>query len=136
LFFAVSAGAQQPAAGPPLVFQRLCGACHKPDTGVAMRRTTEQWQETVEKMISKGLKASDEDLNAVLDYLIAQYGKVDVNRAPAAEIAEVLGVTAKDAARIVKHRRDHGKFEDFEALANVPEIDRKRLEQLRDAIAF
>jgi competence ComEA-like helix-hairpin-helix protein len=136
LFLPGAARAQHPAARPSDVFQKLCGTCHKAETGIVTRRTTEQWQETIEKMISKGLKASDEDLNTVLDYLVGQFGKVNVNRAPAAEIAEVLGVSAKDAARIVKHRRDHGKFEDFEALAKVPEIDLKKLDQLREAIAF
>ncbi len=134
---ALSLAAQEtPAARSKEVFLKLCGACHKPEMAVAVRRTTEQWQESIEKMLSKGLKASDEDLNAVLDYLVQQYGRVNVNRASAAEIAEVLGIPAKEAAAIVKFRRDNGRFEDFDALSKVPNLDLKKLEKSREAISF
>ena len=134
---AVASRAQEASAGRPQeVFQKVCGLCHKPETGLATRRTREQWRETLEKMISKGLKATDEELNTVFDYLVGQYGRVNVNRAAADEIAEVLGVSAKEAARIVKHRRDNGKFEDFDALGKVPDLDLKKLEKSREAISF
>lgn len=134
---AVAGSAQEASAGKAKeVFQKVCSSCHKPETGVATRRTREQWQETIEKMLAKGLKASDDDLNTIFDYLVAEYGKVNVNRATASELAEVLGLPAKEAERIVRYRRDKGKFEDFEALGKVPDIDVKRLEKSREAISF
>ena len=134
---AVAGSAQEASAGKSKeVFQRVCSACHKPETNVSARRTREQWLETIEKMVAKGLKATDEELNTVLDYLVGQYGRVNVNRAAAADIAEVLGVSAKEAALIVKYRRDKGRFEDFEALGKVPDLDLKKLEKGREAISF
>ena len=118
------------------VFSKVCGSCHAPELAFSTRRSKEQWQELVDLMVSKGLKASDEDLTTAMSYLIRQHGRVNVNRARAEEIAEVLGLTAKEAEVIVKQRKDGGKFEDFEALAKTPGVDLQKLEKSREAIAF
>ena len=39
-------------------------------------------------------------------------------------------------AQIVKYRREHGPFEDFDALAKVPGLNLEKLEKKRDAISF
>jgi DNA uptake protein ComE-like DNA-binding protein len=36
----------------------------------------------------------------------------------------------------VKYRKEHGRFEDFEALGKVPGVDSKKLEKSREAIGF
>jgi competence ComEA-like helix-hairpin-helix protein len=48
----------------------------------------------------------------------------------------VLGLTKQQASAVVAYRREHGKFEDFEALAQVPGIDAAKLEPLQDAISY
>lgn len=131
----IGSGQDSPGKGSKEALLRVCSSCHKPES-VISRRTKEQWEETVEKMISKGAKGSEEDFLAAFDYLVAQYGKVNVNRAAAGEIAEVLGIPDREADLIVKYRREKGKFEDFEGLAKVPDIDLKKLERNRDAISF
>ena len=137
LALAVAGSAQEASGGRPKeMFQKVCASCHKPESVVSTRRTREQWLDTLEKMISKGLKATDEDLNAVLDYLVGQYGRVNVNRATADDIAEVLGLSPKEAEVIVKYRKDNGKFEDFDALSKVPGVDLKQLEKSREAVSF
>src|SRR5947209_2582163 len=90
------------------VFEKVCGSCHRPDRALATRRSKEQWQEMIDLMIAKGLKASDEELAVTTAYLAAQYGRVNVNRAAADEIAEVLGLDAKEAEAIVKFRKESG----------------------------
>jgi cytochrome c oxidase cbb3-type subunit 3 len=72
LAMAAAGGAQESSQ----LFQRMCGTCHKPELAVSTRRTREQWQETIDSMVAKGMKGSDKDLNSVLDYLVAQYGRV------------------------------------------------------------
>ena len=118
------------------VFSKVCGTCHAPEMALSTRRSKEQWQELVDLMISKGLKASDDDLTAATNYLIRQRGRVNVNRAGAGEIAEVLSLSDKEAEAIVKQRKDSGKFEDFDALAKVPGVDLQKLEKSREGIAF
>jgi competence ComEA-like helix-hairpin-helix protein len=137
LMSAAAAVAQEPAAEKSkAVFEKVCSGCHQAEAALATRRSKEQWQETFDKMVGRGLQASDEDLTVAFNYLVARYGRVNVNRAAAADIAEILAVTAKDADAIVKYRKESGRFEDFESLAKVPGIDLKQLEKSREAISF
>jgi competence ComEA-like helix-hairpin-helix protein len=119
------------------VFQRVCSNCHPIARVTAMRRSHAQWEEVIGTMISaRNAKISDEEFDIILGYLSKEYGRVNVNSAPANEIAEVLGVDDKLAAAIVAYRGEHGKFADFDALAEVPGIDREALEKKREAIIF
>ena len=129
---AAAGGAQE----LPSLFQRVCGTCHKPERAVSTRRTRQQWEETIDLMVEKGMKSSDEELTKVLDYLVGQYGRVNVNTAAAGDIAEVLGLTAKEAEAIVKYRKDKARFEEFDDLGKVPGVDLKKLEKRREAISF
>ena len=123
-------------AGSKEAFTKLCATCHRPETVVASRRSRSQWEDTLEKMIAKGAKGSDDEFLLVLDYLIALYGRVNVNNATASEIVEIVGIPREQAEGIVKHRRASGRFEDFEGLTKVPGVDTKQLEKMRDAISF
>lgn len=62
-----------PAKGGEVV-QKVCGVCHTTQSVLIVRRTRSQWQETIDKMVAMGAKASDEDFATVLNYLTAQYG--------------------------------------------------------------
>lgn len=95
LFAAVltaSVGAQRPTtptAGqgqvPPLVAvsgpdareataRRVCGQCHPFETVIAIRRTPAQWQATVDNMVGRGLRATSDELSAVVGFLSDKYG--------------------------------------------------------------
>ena len=54
-------------------FERVCGTCHKPEIAISTRRSRAQWQESISSMVLKGLKAPDDELNLVLDYLAANH---------------------------------------------------------------
>ncbi|MEZ5401951.1 MAG: helix-hairpin-helix domain-containing protein [Bryobacteraceae bacterium] len=136
LFAAEEGPASGAPAGSKEAFQRLCVTCHKQEVVLASRRTRAQWEDTFEKMIAKGAKGSDEDFLLALDYLVADYGRVNINNATASEIVEIVRLPRDQAEAIVKHRRASGRFEDFEALAKVPGLDTKQLEAMRRAITF
>jgi len=72
-------------------FERVCGQCHKPEIGLGTRRSKAQWQETVNSMVSKGLKAPDDELTLVIDYLSTNYGNVIVPATTAAPPARGRG---------------------------------------------
>jgi competence ComEA-like helix-hairpin-helix protein len=119
------------------VFTTNCARCHPIDRVTAMRRSRPQWEEAITTMITaRGAQVSDDDFDIILDYLVKEYGRVDVNRASAEDLVEVLNISEKLAAAIVAYRKEHGRFEDFDALAKVPGIDREQLETKRDAITF
>jgi competence ComEA-like helix-hairpin-helix protein len=118
-------------------FTRNCVKCHPVDRIVGSRRTRTQWEEVMTTMqTARGAAISDEDWDVILDYLVKQHGRVNVNRANADDLVEVLGLTSESADTIVKYRREHGNFEDFDAFAKVPGLDLGKLEKKRDAISF
>jgi competence protein ComEA len=118
------------------VFEAMCANCHPLEDVTSARKSKAQWQETIDTMIANGATGTDADFTTVLAYLIAQYGRVNVNKAPADEIAEVLELPLKDAEAIVKYREDKGKFEDFDALAKVPGLDVEKLTKKKTAVSF
>jgi competence protein ComEA len=101
-----------------------------------MRRTKADWEDVINKMIEKGASGTDKEFETVFDYLTRTYGKVYINSAKAEEIAAVLTLSKKDADAIVSFRTANGPFKDFDAVKKVPEIDTKKLDERKDAVAF
>jgi competence protein ComEA len=62
--------------------------------------------------------------------------KINVNRAPAAELELLPDVGPALAARILDHRAKHGAFKSLEDLDAVSGIGPKTLEKLKDRIVF
>ncbi|MBP6824809.1 MAG: helix-hairpin-helix domain-containing protein [Acidobacteria bacterium] len=122
--------------GSPELLQKVCGSCHALSKVTGARRSRAQWEEVTDKMISSGAKASDDEFTAVINYLVSQYGRANVNTASASEIAEATGLSEQEAEAIVKYRKDKGKIEDFDALSKTPGVAIEKLEKSRDAISF
>jgi competence protein ComEA len=133
---AVLAASQTPDVDAQATFTRICVKCHTPDRIVNDRRTRDQWQEEIDKMVAKGATGTDDELATVLDYLLRHHGRVDMNRAAAGDMCLILSVPASQADAIVAYRKEHGKFEDFDALSKVPGIDVDKLSRERDAMSF
>ena len=122
-----------PAAG---VFAQTCAKCHDAARITALRRTSAEWEDVIKKMIEKGAPGSEKDFETVYDYLLRNYGKVFINAAPASELVTILGLSEKDAKSIVAYRESKGPFADFDAVKKVPDIDVKKLDEHKDAVAF
>ena len=115
------------------VFRRVCVLCHDPGRIVTGRRTGLEWGEVINTMVTKGAKASDEDLQTVFLWLATHFGKVNVNTAPADELSAVLGVTPQAGEAIVKARAQ-GRLESMDALGKVPGLDVSKISP--DAVVF
>jgi competence protein ComEA len=87
-------------------------------------------------MMERGAQVSDGDFEDVMDYLLRHYGRINVNKAAAEDLALVTGLSKKDAEAVVSYRDGHGDFPDFDALAKVPEVDVEKLNKARDAMTF
>ena len=125
----------RPAPGRE-VFLKLCSDCHGIEDVIASRRSRDQWREVIDRMVDKGAAGTEDELAATLRYLLAAYGRANLNKATAADIALVLGIPTEQAEAIVKYRTVNGPFEDFDALSKVPDLDVPKLSKIRDAIAF
>ena len=60
-------------AGRTLV-EHACANCHSLDNVVRARRTRAQWAAKVDEMIARGARISDDDADAIVEYLAENVG--------------------------------------------------------------
>jgi hypothetical protein len=73
---------QAPAAGggaPALtdgatLLETRCSACHSADRPKQAKKTRDQWDQTVTRMIGKGAQLTDAEKAVLVDYLAKTYG--------------------------------------------------------------
>ena len=116
--------------------QRVCATCHDLETVTGTRRTKLGWERMIEDMVGRGAEGSEDDMAAIVAYLTANFGKVNVNTASAQEIEKMLEFTPKEAQAIVEFREKSGKIADFEQLQKVPGLSTDKLQAKRPKIAF
>jgi competence ComEA-like helix-hairpin-helix protein len=133
---AAPAAQAEPRPAPPPAFTKVCVKCHPVEKIVEGRRYRTQWDQVLEAMVARGAIATDQELDVIFDYLVANYGRVEINTAAADEIAEVLHVEPNVAAAIVQQRTSTGRIADFDALKAVPGVPVAALEKMRDAIVY
>jgi hypothetical protein len=145
---AASLGAQAPAItaiaglatilpdGPEkTVVVRMCTSCHELSIGAKQRMTRDNWAELVDNMAGRGAEGTPEEFDAVVGYLARNFGPpVDVNTASANDL-EKAGFTKDEVAAIVRVRADH-PLHSAADLVNVGTLTRKRIDELKDGLAF
>ena len=53
----------------------VCTQCHELTRITSKRRSKEEWNDTVDKMATRGAKASDEEFETIVTYLAKYFGK-------------------------------------------------------------
>jgi hypothetical protein len=56
--------------------QKYCATCHATSVWTKQHHTEAQWSSIMDNMISKGLNASDDDVDTITAYLAAHFGPV------------------------------------------------------------
>ena len=64
-----------PEAPAKALVVRACTACHQAPQIVAQRRTAEEWDTMVSKMVDRGATLTDEEQDQVYDYLLKYFGQ-------------------------------------------------------------
>ena len=119
------------------VFENTCGGCHGADIVIGQTGTREVWQDTVDSMRGRGATGSEDDFKLIVNYLTKYFGvPVNVNQAPAKDLASNLDLTSAEADAIVKTRTDKGNFKDWADLSKVQGLDIKKLEPIKSRIKF
>ena len=138
-FASATAFAQLPDGPGKEAVQQVCGSCHGVDVIEGHHQSRDEWVATVQNMIQRGAEGTEEQFNAVLGYLVKNFGpqlpKVNVNQASAADLQSGLGLTDKEAAAIVK-QREKAQFKAIEDLKKVPDLDYKKIEAQKDRVIF
>ena len=122
-------------AADKAAFEKVCGTCHA-SSMISEIRTEPEWKETVEHMVSIGANGTEEELEAVMRTLLRTQTKVNVNKAGAAELPLVLGISDATARAVVNYRAAHGNFKTLADLKKVPGIDAAKLEARKDRVVF
>jgi len=120
---------------------RACSRCHAPELATAQRLTRDQWQATISKMANLGAEASDNEFEAILNYLAQNFGPqaaqpVNVNKATAVEIECVLELTRSESRAIVQYRQQHGPLKTLDDLSKVPGLDSKKIMARKSLVTF
>jgi competence protein ComEA len=117
-------------------FVDSCGGCHDLVASVAKRHTVKEWDAVITAMKARGVTAPDAELKQIAAYLSRHFGLVNVNKAGADELKQVLGITAHDAEAIVAHRDNHGAFNSLDDLKAIPGIDAEAIEREKASVVF
>lgn len=65
---------------------------------------------------------------------VSLFAKININTASADEFASIKGIGAKKAAAIVKYRKSHGKFKNYDELTKVKGIGVNIVENVKKDI--
>ncbi|MGH9662742.1 MAG: helix-hairpin-helix domain-containing protein [Bryobacteraceae bacterium] len=138
VLLAPAAASQVPLPDGPSrkTVEKLCSGCHGVAILLAPRRTREAWRKSVDQMAALGVEGTDEEFDSIVDYLVRHFGKINVNRASAKELQEVLDLTPGEAAALVRHRQASGDFKQMEDLRKAAGLDAKKLAACRDRVLF
>jgi competence protein ComEA len=121
--------------------EKLCVQCHDLAKAVSMRQDENGWGVTMAKMIAAGMKGTNEEMQAVFDYLVKSFPPealppININTARAIEIESRFSLKRSEAAAILRYRKDHGDFKSIDDLKKVPGVDFSKIEAKQDSLVF
>jgi competence ComEA-like helix-hairpin-helix protein len=119
--------------------EQVCVGCHGLEVIAGQHATGKGWSGIVDNMIQRGAAATPEEIQTIVGYLAKHFAKtptVNVNKASVKEIETALELTSKEAEAIVRYRRGHGEFKDWDGSGKVSGVEARKLEVKRDRIAF
>jgi competence protein ComEA len=119
------------------VFQAVCSECHEPARAADKQWTRAQWKDKVLEMLQESPDVSEMEREQIVEYLSRNFAKkVNVNKAPVAEIAATLEIASKDAAAIVAYRESKGGFKTLDDLKKVPGLEAREVDANRRRVEF
>lgn len=121
--------------------EKLCKTCHELARSVSKQQDRDGWQATMAKMVAFGMKGTEEEHKAVVDYLTRNFGAealppIKVNEAPAIQLESGLGLRRSQAAAVIAYREKNGPFKSLADLKKVPGIEAAKIDAKRDRIVF
>jgi competence protein ComEA len=121
---------------------KTCDVCHGTDQIASKNKSEADWRSTVIRMSQHGAKGSQDELEKIVSYLAANFGKkedpskVNVNTSGARDLETRLGLTAKEADAIVAFRAAHGNFREWGDLLVIYGVNGEKIEAVKDKMSF
>lgn len=125
---AVVADSELPEGKGKDAVENTCTDCHSLQRITNQRLNEEGWNGIVREMIENGASINPDDIKVIVNYLAKNFGpdkKVNINKAPADEIASVLQLTPAEADTIVQYRTRNGSFKSLSELQKVDGLANK-----------
>jgi competence protein ComEA len=120
---------------------KLCKTCHELARSVSKQQDRDGWQGTMTKMVAFGMKGTEDEHKAIVDYLTKNFGAdalplIRVNDAAAIELESALGLRRSQASALIAYRVKNGKFKSLADLKKVPGIDAAKFDAKKDRLLF
>lgn len=121
--------------------QKVCTQCHELERSISLRQDRAGWQATMDKMSNIGMRATDDEMTAILNYLSQHYPadpipRLNVNKARAIDLEAAMSLLRSQAALIIQYRNKNGDFKSIEDLKKVPGVDVAKIEAKKDRLVF
>jgi len=113
----------------------VCAKCHNLQMVTSTPRSYDAWHDTVQKMVDRGAKGTDDQYDDIMDYLHRTMTTIDVNSADADELEIVLNASETTAQAIVA-RRSTKKFTGLADLKSIPGVDASTVDAKARMIFF
>jgi competence protein ComEA len=141
LLLPAAAQAQFPDGPGKAEMMKLCSTCHEVERSASMHMDRDGWKNEVDKMASLGMKGSEKEVTAVIDYLARTFPseeipRLNVNTATQIEFESRLSLKRSEAAAVIQYREKNGPFKTIADLKKVPGIDAAKIESKKDRITF
>lgn len=135
---AASAQTQLPDGAGKAEVMKLCSSCHPADRGASVRLTRDGWQDVITRMVALGMKGTDEELNAVLQYMATHFegeaaAPLNLNRATPVQLQSIAGLLRSESAVLVAHR-NKTPCKTLDDLKAVKGVDFAKIEKRRDRL--
>ncbi len=120
---------------------RVCGRCHSPERAASLHQSHYGWEETITKMVKLGAQGSDDEFEAILEYLSKNFareapGPLNINKATAVDLEAGLLLRRSQAIEVVQYRAENGDFKSLDDLKKIPGIDFQKIEARKARIVF
>ena len=112
----------------------ICSMCHDANLVAGFLRTPAEWDEVVARMQSYGTIALPVQFARVRNYLLRSFGRVNINAAPASDLAPVMDLPMDRAEAVIAYRSEHGEFKSIDDLKNVPGLDPAKIDQRKNRL--
>jgi competence protein ComEA len=120
---------------------KLCTQCHEIERALSPRQDHDAWQATINKMVTLGLRGSDDDLRLVVDYLAKTFPgepipKLNVNTATAIQFESALSLKRSESAAVIEYRTKNGNFKSLDDFKNIPGVPFEKFAAKKARLAF
>lgn len=121
------------------IVAKVCIDCHSAASFRKQRLSEADWWDKVGDMVDRGAKADEKQQEAIVAYLVKNFGpgaKVNMNTAPSSELIVVLGFSIDESKAILAYRTEHGAFHDAADVAKIPGVDVQKVESQKQKMTF